>query len=191
MGRATTTIPQSIWAAPAESASSRFADGRLWIGEHSGDGDLLVFDPASAELTADRLSFYSLTQLRNRVFPRRIAAQWIHELTDELRSARARKDYDRRSELQAEQEQEQLSARSAQVEANRAAVLELHRRFVEGLGLEYRGVESTPEGHRSRRSRCHSCGIALDDFADSVCVGCKQVLCSCGGCSCDGAIRAR
>lgn len=186
-----TTLPQSIWSDPAAGESSRFDDGRIWIGEHSGDGDLLVYDPANADSSGDRLSFYSLSQLRNRVFPRRIAAQWIHELTDELRSARARKDYERRLDLQAERTLEQESARTAQVDANRAVVLEMHRRFVEGLGLDYKGVESTPEGHRSRRSRCHTCGIALDDFADSLCVGCKQVLCSCGACSCDGAIRAR
>lgn len=166
------------------------ASGALWVGEHASDGDLLVFDPAVAGNDPSRRSYFSLTQLRWRVFPAGIADRKIVEVTDEVRAARARKEYARREELRAERASEEEAARAETAERQREQVIQLHERYIERMGLEYAGVQDSAGRPRSRRSKCHACGFALDDFVGRVCATCEDVLCSCGACAC-GRPRSR
>ena len=60
------------------------------------------------------------------------------------------------------------------------------------LGLEYKGERETEPNHKTgRRTKCHSCGIPLDDFASAVCGICDGVLCSCGACACGSPSRTK
>ncbi len=162
-----------------------FGGGRLWIGQHDGDQDLLVFDPSEADPHADVLSLYSLTQHRIRSFPRATVLTRIPALTDELGRARAKRDYARRASLRITHEQALAAARIERRNRQRSGVIAAHRRYIESLGLEYQGERETPADHRpGRRTKCHACGIALDDFAGAVCGICNRVLCSCGACAC-------
>ena len=174
----------------AVGAAEAFGGGRMWIGEHAADGDILVFDPAETSPSADRLSFFSMTQLRMRVFPRLVVARQIREVADDVRSARAKKDYRRRAELRVAHETGLATARVALAERQREQVVQRHERYLAAHGIAYQGVRTTPLDRRpSRRVRCHACKIALDDFAGSLCRVCGDVLCSCGACAC--ASRAR
>lgn len=183
---------QTTPAAEAEkpTKSKKSGNDALWIGEHSADGDLLVLDGDSGG-SDGRVSYYSLTQLRSRVFPKAIAAAKITEVTDRMQLARARKQYERRDELEAEHEQAQVAARADVADRQRDQVIRLHEKYMEGHGVEDEGVRETPENHKSRRSRCHACAITLDDFVSRVCVKCNEVLCSCGACACGSRTRAR
>lgn len=169
---------------PAQSTDS------LWIGEHAADGDILVLDGPS-DPDQGRISYYSLTQLRSRVFPAAIAAAKIKEVTDEIRLARARKQYAQRTELEAEHEQARAVERADVAERQREQVIRLHEKYMEGHGVEDEGVRETPANHKSRRSKCHACAITLDDFVGRVCVKCNEVLCSCGACACGSRTRTR
>jgi hypothetical protein len=172
-------------SAAALAAPQAPGGGRMWIGEHAADGDLLVFDPAQADPSADRLAFYSMTQLRTRVFPRAVVEKQIRELTDDLRSAGVKKDYHRRADLREARDIALASARADVAAAMREQVIQQHERYLAVQGITYQGVTTTPAGRKpSRRTRCHSCGIALDDFAESLCGVCSDVLCSCGACAC-------
>ena len=163
----------------------------LWVGQHTADSDLLVFDPAEADPTADRLSFYSLTQHRIRVFPRAVAEERIRELTDAKGAAQALRTYKEREVRRAEHLDEQSVARAARDERQRDGVLRRHQQYLAGIGKPYEGVRSTSaEGKVRRRTSCKVCGIALDDFAHTACNACESVLCSCGACSCRAAVVA-
>lgn len=188
MARRQTTVE----AEPAAPAKPKKRSAKsLWIGEHAADGDILVLDGEPTGADGERLSYYSLTQLRSRVFPAHIAAAKIKEVTDEIRLARARKQYARRDELEAEQVEAQAVARADVADRQREQVIALHEKYMEGHGVEDEGVRETPSDHKSRRSRCHACAITLDDFVGRVCVKCNEVLCSCGACACGSKSRAR
>ena len=181
-----------VWLGDEGSATTGMPGGDgLWVGKHSGDDDLLVFDPSEADPRADVISFYSLAKHRTRSFPRSLVGEKINP-ADEVSSARALKDYARRATLQAERDGEREADRSAHAEQQREAVIEAHQRYVESLGLEYEGVERTDGNRKSgRRTKCASCGIPLDDFAHAACSACSGVLCSCGACLCGATVKGR
>jgi hypothetical protein len=157
----------------------------LWVGRHTADSDLLVFDPTQADPSADRLSFYSLTQHRVRVFPRAVAEERIREVTDAKGAAQALRTYEDREALRAEHLDELNVERAARDDRQKEAVLRRHTNYLASIGRPYEGVRSTSEdGKVRRRSSCKVCGIALDDFAHTACNACDGVLCSCGACSC-------
>lgn len=166
--------------------------GGLWVGKHSGDDDLLVFDPAEGDAEGETISFYSLAKHRRRSFPRGVVEERIQRVTDEKSAARALEDYARRTTLQAERDGAREADRTAHAEQQRESVIEAHRRWVESHGITYEGVERT-DGHRKsgRRTKCGACGIALDDFAHAACSVCGGVLCSCGACACGAPGRGR
>jgi|GEM_PF-3227273 len=167
-------------------------EGKLWIGQHTADEDILVFDPAESDPGGNYLAFYSLTQYRRRTFPRSVVLEKIVPLADEIGSARAEKDYQRRATLEAEHGARLETADSERAQQQKHAVIEAHRRHLEAHGIEYQGVgETAVDGRKGRRTKCHSCGIALDDFAGTVCSVCHGVLCSCGACGCGSPVRAR
>lgn len=168
-----------------DGAGSEPGENGLWVGKHAADGDLLVFDPAESDGAGTVVAFYSLAKHRRRSFPRDLIGKTIKPLKDDKASARALEDYARRGSLRAEREDQREADRSAQAEQQRESVVDAHRRFVEGLGLSYEGVERTDGNRKSgRRTKCPSCGIALDDFAHAACTICGGVLCSCGACVC-------
>jgi hypothetical protein len=173
--------------APNEEGAPRapFDESDLWVGQHVADDDILVFDPSEADSRANVLSLYSLTQHRTRSFPRSMIPQKIRVLTDEVGRARAKKAYASRDALRAEHEEALAGERLQLKERQRRGVIEAHRRYIESLGLTYRGDQATAAPRRAgRRVKCHSCGIALDNFAGAVCAICEGVLCSCGVCAC-------
>lgn len=167
-----------------------FGGGKLWIGQHTADQDILVFDPAEADPLANILVLYSLTQHRRRSFARATVVQRIPVLTDEIAHVRAKKDYQQRTTLRAAHEQAQTAERAERVDRQRTRVIASHRRYVEALGLAYQGVRQTPADHNpKRRTKCNGCGINLDNFTDAICEICSGVLCSCGACACKQATR--
>ena len=175
----------TTWLGGDGAGSGSSGGNGLWVGKHAGDGDLLVFDPAESDGAGSVVAFYSLAKHRRRSFPRALIGDTIQKITDGDASARALKDYARRGSLRAERDDQREADRSVQAEQQRESVLEAHRRFVEGLGLSYEGVERTDGNRKSgRRTKCPSCAIALDDFAHAVCTICGGVLCSCGACVC-------
>lgn len=180
------------WLGAEGGSGDLLGGGEMWVAHHAGDDDLLVFDPAEAGSRTDVVSFYSLAKHRRRTFPRAMIGSQITPVTDEASSARALEDYARRAELEAELVGEREADRSAQAEQLRESVIEAHQRYLEGLGVDYVGVERT-DGNRKagRRTKCPACGIALDDFAHAVCAACGGVLCSCGACSCGVVPRGR
>lgn len=191
MKRKSETPASARGGGPGEGEALLGGDG-LWVGRHAADADILVFDPAEADPAAERLSFYSLTHHRLRTFPRAVVANQIREITDEAGAEQAKRAYEDRLARRVADEAQQEAERVERLERQRQSVLELHRRFLGELGIEYRGVRDTAkEGARRRRTRCHTCGISLDDFAGSVCVACDGVLCSCGACSCGGTLRGK
>lgn len=178
---------QSIWLGnDATGAGPGVSLGEgLWVGQHAGDGDILVYDPEESDASSEVIGFYSLSKHRHRRFPRTLIGDTIVEVTDESESARALEDYERRGKLRAKQQDQQEADRSQQAEELREAVISAHKVFLEGLGIEYQGVERTDGNRKSgRRTKCPNCGIALDDFAHAVCGVCNGVLCSCGACVC-------
>jgi hypothetical protein len=191
MTRQKSVTDSPVWLEPGGGGSGAFGGGDLWIGQHAEDLDILVFDPAEADPHADILSLYSLTQHRTRRFPRATVLHRVHELADELGSARARKDYATRAPLRAAHVQTLAAERTARMDRQRDGVVDAHRRYVEQLGVAYQGVRETAEGRRGRqRTKCPSCALALDDFAGKACAACEGVLCSCGACACRSAIRS-
>jgi hypothetical protein len=177
-------ISKDVWLDPAPAPREAFNDGNLWVGRHSADQDILVFDPSEVDPFADPISFYSLGQHRIRTFPRTIVLQRIHVLTEDIGAARAHKDYARRTELRSAQQEALAADRSERDEQQRQGVIEAHRRYVEALGITYGGVQDDADRRRGRRTRCQACGISLDDFAGAACAVCAGVLCSCGACAC-------
>jgi hypothetical protein len=162
-------------------------EGDLWIGRHTADEDLLVFDSTDSATATDSITFYSLTQHRQRCFPRSVVAQQIHGFADDLGRHRARRAYEDRISLRQERADAAAEAQVDRAERQRQNVLEAHRRYIAAIGHDYPGVTPSEEVAKPRRrSRCHACGIGLDDFASAVCVACNGVLCSCGTCACVG-----
>jgi hypothetical protein len=186
----------SVWLGQPQAEQSASATSELWIGQHTGDEDILVLEAKESDANAERLTFYSLTQFRPRVFSRSIVADRIQEITDADRVTDAKALYSRRSELReqhmAVQDAQRAAAQADQVARRRDQTIELHRRHVEALGIAYEGERETTAGKvRRRASSCYVCGIHLDDLLGLVCVTCETVLCSCGACSCGRTTRAR
>jgi hypothetical protein len=159
--------------------------GEVWIGQHSVDADILVYDPSEYPSSPGLVSYFSMTQLRTRTFPRAFAAKTIGEVTDEIRAAQVKRDYQLRAQLSATRETELAGARAASLKVQREEAIQRHERYLASLEIPYKGVRSTPSDQRkSRRTKCGSCGIGLDDFARSLCNVCSEPLCSCGACAC-------
>lgn len=188
-----TTSSSAAWMGSvpgSEIAGERaaFNDGMLWIGQHASDQDLLVFDPAESDPSADPVAFYSLTQHRQRTFPRSVVRQRIPGLADDISRRRAQHDYENRAALRQQHLDAAAEAQAARMDRQRQNVCDAHRRYVEAIGVEYLGTSPTPATHRpGRRSKCHVCALGLDDFASAVCGVCSGVLCSCGACACRAA----
>jgi hypothetical protein len=174
------------------TADGWFNRGKMWIGRHSADHDVLVFDPAVSDPAANNLSFYSLSQFRTRSFPRAVAEQKIQEITDKSARAEAQARYEQRNSLKAAHESEQSVAKEERTSRHREKALDAHKRYVTNLGIEYQGVrDTTGQEIRPRRSRCTVCGIAVDNFVGAACVACGDLLCSCGACGCGSKTRTR
>lgn len=101
----------------------------------------------------------------------------VHEQTDDDAVRHAT-----RSEEERRKEREQEAA-SAGRETAREAMLAMHRRRLESLGLEYRGVRPARAGYR-RVTHCWSCKRHLDSSVDVECAVCGWILCRCGACGC-------
>ena len=169
-----------------------FNSGKMWIGRHSADQDVLVFDPEVSDPDATNLSFYSLSQFRTRTFPRAIAEQKIAEITEKKARAEAQAQYEQRTARKAAHDSEQSVAREGRTGKHREHAVEAHKRYVTNLGIEYLGVkDTTGQEIRPRRSRCGICGIAVDNFVGAACLACNDLLCSCGACNCGTKTRAR
>src|SRR5687768_7975111 len=173
-------------------AAGGFNSGKMWIGRHSADQDVLVFDPEVSDPHAANLSFYSLSQFRTRSFPRAIAEQKIAEITEKKARAEAQAQYEQRTARKAAHDSEQSVAREGRTGKHREHAVEAHKRYVTNLGIEYLGVkDTTGQEIRPRRSRCAICGIAVDNFVGAACLACNDLLCSCGACNCGTKTRAR
>jgi hypothetical protein len=164
-------------------------DDGLRIGRHSADGDTLVFDPAHSKAGSTNVELFSLTQFRKRAFPQRVVESRIEEIVDPAQRAEAEARYRDWAALKAERDRELVLAQESSVTRRHEHIVENHRRFVEGNGVEYKGVQDSSEkvtgGSRRRpKSSCSRCTTALDDFAGLRCVACMAVLCSCGACAC-------
>lgn len=179
-----------------EAGGDEFNGGKMWIGRHTADGDILVFDPETCDPAAAHVTLFSLAQLRTKVFPRAVVAARIEEVTDPAEQARVQEEYRRWPTLREERERERVTAREEAVQRQRDATIERHRGYLEDRGIGYEGVHDTATGKRAgatrrRRTKCHACGIALDDFAAAECMVCNGVLCSCGACGCGAPVRER
>lgn len=183
------------WIGSGADGGAEFNGGRMWIGRHTADGDTLVFDPEVSDAAAENVTLFSLSHLRNKVFPRAVVAAKIEEVTDQAQHARAEEEYRRWPALREERERERAAAREETAHRQRQATIERHRGYMEERGIEYQGVHDTATGRRAggnrRRTKCHACGIALDDFAAAECMVCGGVLCSCGACGCGAPARVR
>ncbi|MEX2583607.1 MAG: hypothetical protein WD766_10045 [Gemmatimonadota bacterium] len=178
-------VKSAAVTADESEANEPFGGGKLWIGQHSADKALLVFDPAEADPRADVLGFYNLTQHRHCSFPRATALQKIKPVTDKGKIAKASEGYAARMALREEHEQSLAEASTERRERQRKILISKHRTYVQALGLTYGGIRGSDEGKRAAgSSRCDDCGIPLDDFLESVCELCSRVLCSCGACGC-------
>jgi hypothetical protein len=167
------------------ASKNEFGGGSLWIGQHSADQDILVFDPAESDSAAEILSLYSLTQHRVRRFPRAMALKSIKPLKDEIAFARAKKDYSQRASLRTAHEEAQTEAQAQRMDQVRENIVSAHRRYIEALGLSYEGVKPVEPGAKPGRvTKCHACGILLDGFVSATCGICSRAICSCGGCAC-------
>ncbi|HEX2191088.1 MAG TPA: hypothetical protein VHG51_19425 [Longimicrobiaceae bacterium] len=184
------------WIGNEADGGDGFNGGRMWIGRHTADGDTLVFDPEVSDPTAANVALFSLSQLRTKVFPRATVAAKIEQVTDGAELARIEEEYRRWPELREERERERAASREEAAQRQRDAAVERHREFLEERGIAYEGVHDTATGKRPgtsrrRRTKCHACGIALDDFAAAECMVCAGVLCSCGACGCGAPVRER
>jgi hypothetical protein len=173
-------------------AAAPFPGKSLWIGKHSADGDILVFDPVESDATASVLSLYSLTQHRTRRFQRAMALQSIQPLTDQIAQARAKKEYTQRSKLRTAHEHALTEEHAGRIDEVRENIISAHRRYIEARGLVYNGVlQTNGERKAGRVTKCHACGIVLDGFVSAACGICSGSLCSCGACSCGKAPSGR
>jgi hypothetical protein len=165
--------------------------GTLWVGRHSGDRDILVLDPDVASSNPQNVSLYSLTQHRLRTFPRSVMAEKIHAL-EEAELEKAIEEYSSRTSRREVYEDGLRAAEAQRRTRQRNEFVRSHERYLERIGVRDAGVTDTLPGHKNgRRSKCHACGIDLDDFVGLVCGGCSSVLCSCGACACGTAGRKR
>lgn len=164
----------------------------LWVGRHSSDQDILVLDRETSSFGSANVTLYSLSQHRMRTFPRSILAEKIHELDEPAEREKAISEYSARTELKAVYDDGLRVAREEQHSRQRDAVMSAHKRYLARIGVRAEGVIDTlPDFKAGRRVKCQVCGIALDDFAGFVCVGCEGLLCSCGACACGTPSRRR
>jgi hypothetical protein len=188
----TTLGGEPVWLGSHPEQPDARTGGDLWIGQHGGDQDILILDPAETDSTAQVVALYSLTHHRTRSFPRSVLRDQIQEVTDELTRLRARKEYEQRGELRDAHKQALETARAERMDSIREDMIESHRNYIGRLGLEYEGVQKTGSQTRGGRStKCHSCEIALDDFVGVTCAICSTVLCSCGACACGKPSRRK
>lgn len=164
-------------------------DDGLRIGRHSVDGDTLVYDPARSAAGSTNVELFSLTQFRKRAFPQRVVEARIEEIVDPAQRAEAEARYRDWAALKAERDRELERAQETSVARRHEHILENHRRFLEGNGIAYQGVQDSATkvtgGSRKRpKSACSRCTTPLDDFVGLRCVACGAVLCSCGACAC-------
>lgn len=167
-------------------------DEPLWVGRHSSDQDILVLDRETSSFGSPNVTLYSLTQHRMRTFPRSTVVEKIHEVDEPAQLEKAIEEYGARSELKAAYDDVLRAARAEQHTRQRESVMGAHERYLSRIGIASEGVtDTTPDFKAGRRVKCQVCGIALDDFAGLVCVGCEGLLCSCGACACGTPSRRK
>ena len=185
MTRKTQTSGRGRGSATENGPMLDLTGAEISFGRHEADEDVLVFDPAESDAGAAIVSLYSLTQHRVRRVPRAIVQSRIHGIieTEELESAAQK--YANRQSLKAEHSKDLENAADRSRVKQREAVLEQHLRYLASIGVESEGVRDTEaNGKYRRRTKCHACGIALDNYVGAYCMVCVGVLCSCGACAC-------
>jgi hypothetical protein len=183
--------PTAVWLGDETERTSSFGGGKLWIGTHSSDRDILVFDPAESDPNGEVLTLDSLTHHRTRSFPRSTVIERIDPVTDRSAITKARKAYEGRSALRVAHEETLEKEKTARKTRQRESLIAAHQNYLERLGLPYEGVRERGTGGSTRVLKCHACGIALDDFVGAVCVACSGALCTCGGCACGKPAKVR
>lgn len=68
-------------------------------------------------------------------------------------------------------------------EAERQAIIESHRRFLEHRNLSPQNVQ-LPSGRSHRVTHCYNCKHHLDNAVDVECAACGWIVCRCGACGC-------
>jgi hypothetical protein len=68
-------------------------------------------------------------------------------------------------------------------EAERQAIIEAHRRFLEQRSLPARQVR-LPSGRVHRVTHCYNCKHHLDNAVELECAACGWIVCRCGACGC-------
>jgi len=170
--------------------SNEISGGGLWFGRHADDGDILVLDPERSPTGSMNVTFFSLTQLRSRTFPPAIVQKRIQEISDPEQRAKAEGQYRLAPTLAAERERKRENESVEAAERQKLSIIETHRLYLKDCGMPYKGVQDSSEPipststKRRQAASCHRCGIRLDDFVQTRCLGCTSVLCSCGGCAC-------
>jgi hypothetical protein len=157
-------------------------DGQsLWIGRHSADDDVLVFDPVYAvPATGDRYPLYSLRQKRNRVFPVAV----IHEKIVGVEGSERERLFEEYGAARSAAEIEAQQRHDREAKQRRTTIERRHRLFLSRLELEYKGLRS-PTRTRSRRvDHCYNCKERVDSAIDPECAACGWIVCYCGACGC-------
>jgi hypothetical protein len=174
-----------VWLGLESGDGDGMGAGKLWVGQHATDQDILILDPSVTDPSGEVLSLYSLTQHRTRSFSRETVLERITGLTDEVATARAKRAYAERDAHRADHMNALDEAQTERRARQRDGLIAAHRRYVEGLGLTYQGIQDTATTRRTgRATKCHACGIPLDDFAGAACAICAGLLCSCAACAC-------
>ena len=65
-----------------------------------------------------------------------------------------------------------------------------HKKFLEDLGIPYRGVRPSSGIKERRVTHCYDCKGHLDNRIDTECVACGWILCDCGACGCGWKSRS-
>jgi hypothetical protein len=75
-----------------------------------------------------------------------------------------------------------------QRQAEREAIIEAHRRFLEQRSLPAQQVR-LPSGRVRRVTHCYHCKHHLDSAVDVECAACGWIVCRCGACGCGYSAR--
>ena len=166
-------------------AYSAASANKMWIGRHSADSDILVFDPALAQPQSGNVMLFSLDHLRPRSFTPAAAETLIDGITDPKEIASAKRAYRKWPERKAERDEAARQARADAVEERRRAISERHSAFLATLpSARGEAVEKARGSAKRRVANCPACNRVLATGMNLQCDACAQRICTCGACSC-------
>ena len=163
----------------------------LWVGARADNGAMWVYDPSIQHDDPGMIYAFCATREQMREYPKNQVKSMLKTEKSDVRHTAIEKYlkwYSAHGDSFVESDRR---AKHDKREAEKAAFLQRHKEYLEGLGKPFTGT-AEPLSKGSRKTHCYVCKEKLDSHFFVQCNSCNWLICHCGACGCgyDSELRS-